>query len=162
MRTYYATFLRPGTLWNPDKTAREQLFWDEHARFMDALVDAGFIVLGGPVGGEREILHAIEAPSEQAVRERLAQDNWHQNGMLTIKSVEPWKVLSATGRSKPKILGVSFDYPDMVKLALREGRFFDRHDITYKKSRRTRANRIVPTSVSDAGCGSKANSTSIR
>jgi transposase len=41
-------------------------------------------------------------------------------------------------------------------------RFFDRHDITYKKSRRTRANRIVPTSVSDAGCGSKANSTSIR
>jgi len=35
----------------------------------------------------------IEAPSEQAVRERLAQDNWHQNGMLTIKSVEPWKVL---------------------------------------------------------------------
>ncbi len=42
--------------------------------------------------------------------------------------VEPWKVLSASGRSKPKVLGVSFDYPDMVKLPLREGRFFDRHD----------------------------------
>jgi transposase len=40
-------------------------------------------------------------------------------------------------------------------------RFFDRHDITYKKSRRTRANRTVPTSVSDVGNGSKANSTSI-
>ena len=40
-------------------------------------------------------------------------------------------------------------------------RFFDRHDITYKKSRRTRANRTAPTSVSDAGRGSKANSTSI-
>ncbi len=42
--------------------------------------------------------------------------------------VEPWKVLSATGRSKPKVLGVSFDYPNMVKLPLREGRFFDRQD----------------------------------
>ena len=41
-------------------------------------------------------------------------------------------------------------------------RFFERHDITYKKSRRMRANRTVPTSVSDAGRGSKGNSTSIR
>jgi transposase len=41
-------------------------------------------------------------------------------------------------------------------------RFFDRHDITFKKNRRTRANRIVPTSVSGGGNGSKANSTSIR
>jgi putative ABC transport system permease protein len=42
--------------------------------------------------------------------------------------VEPWKVLSATGRAKPRVLGVSFDYSEMVKLPLREGRFFDRHD----------------------------------
>ena len=41
-------------------------------------------------------------------------------------------------------------------------RFFDRHGVTYKKSRRTRANRIGPTSVSAAGRGSKDNSTSIR
>jgi len=42
--------------------------------------------------------------------------------------VEPWKVLSATGRAKPRVLGVSSEYPAMVKLPLREGRFFDRHD----------------------------------
>jgi len=41
-------------------------------------------------------------------------------------------------------------------------RFFDRHGITYKKSRRTPANRTAPTSASDAGHGSKVNSTSIR
>jgi hypothetical protein len=72
---------------------REQTGWDEHARFMDALVDDGFIVLGGPIGGEREILHVISAPSESVVRTRLAQDNWHQNGMLSIKSIEPWTIL---------------------------------------------------------------------
>ena len=31
--------------------------------------------------------------SAAAVRERLAQDNWARNGMLTIKSVEAWTIL---------------------------------------------------------------------
>jgi hypothetical protein len=53
----------------------------------------GFIVLGGPLAGEREILHAVFAPSQDAVQERLAEDNWHRNGMLTITSIEPWTVL---------------------------------------------------------------------
>jgi len=65
---------------------------------MDSLVDEGFIVLGGPLGGERDVLHAISAPSEEAVRARLAQDNWHRNGMLTIRSIEPWTIL-LDGRS---------------------------------------------------------------
>ncbi len=60
---------------------------------MDALVDDGFVVLGGPLGGEREILHAISAPSEDTVRERLAEDNWHRNGMLRVTSIEPWTIL---------------------------------------------------------------------
>ncbi len=72
---------------------REQDGWEQHARFMDSLVDEGFIALGGPLEGDREVLHAIEAPSEQAVRERLANDNWHQNGMLVISSIEAWDVL---------------------------------------------------------------------
>ncbi len=41
-------------------------------------------------------------------------------------------------------------------------RFFDRHDITFKKSRRTPANRTARTFSSDGGDGSTANSTSIR
>ena len=41
-------------------------------------------------------------------------------------------------------------------------RFFDRHDITFKKSRRTRANRTGPTSLNGAGGGSTVNSISIR
>lgn len=75
------------------RDVREQEGWDEHARFMDSLVDEGFIVLGGPVAGERDTLHAIQAQSEDAVRERLAEDNWAQNGMLKIKSIEAWTIL---------------------------------------------------------------------
>jgi putative ABC transport system permease protein len=42
--------------------------------------------------------------------------------------VDAWKVLSPTGRAKPRVLGVSSDYPRLVKVALAEGRFFDRED----------------------------------
>ncbi len=60
---------------------------------MDSLVDDGFILLGGPLEGDRDTLHVISAPSEQAVRERLAADNWAANGMLTITSIEAWTIL---------------------------------------------------------------------
>src|SRR5207249_139800 len=42
--------------------------------------------------------------------------------------VEPWKVLSAKGSAKPKVIGVSHDYPELVKLPVREGRFFGSSD----------------------------------
>ncbi len=42
--------------------------------------------------------------------------------------VEPWKVFSPAGRAKPRVLGVSADYPSLVRINLREGRFFDGHD----------------------------------
>jgi hypothetical protein len=39
------------------------------------------------------VLHAVCAPSEEAVRQRLAEDNWAKNGMLTITGIEPWTIL---------------------------------------------------------------------
>jgi uncharacterized protein YciI len=90
---YFAVRLKRGGPWDWSRPLREQVGWAEHADYMDTLVDDGFIVLGGPLAGDREILHVISAPVEQTVRERLARDNWHQNGMLTITSIEPWTVL---------------------------------------------------------------------
>ena len=89
----FAVRVKRGGPWDWSRDLREQEGWEQHAEFMDGLVDDGFIVLGGPLEGEREILHAISAPSEQAVRERLAQDIWAKNGMLTIESIEEWSVL---------------------------------------------------------------------
>jgi putative ABC transport system permease protein len=42
--------------------------------------------------------------------------------------VEPWQVLSGSGKAKPRVLGVSHDYPTLVALPIHEGRFFDRRD----------------------------------
>ena len=63
---------------------------------MEQLVEEGFIVLGGPLGDVdqgRDVLHIVDAESEGAVRERLAQDTWEQNGMLRTTRVERWVVL---------------------------------------------------------------------
>ena len=72
---------------------REQEGWDEHAAIMDRMVEDGFILLGGPVEGDREVLHVAVAPSAEAVHVRLAEDNWTQNGMLETVSVERWTIL---------------------------------------------------------------------
>ena len=46
--------------------------------------------------------------------------------VLSEVEVEAWKVLSATGRAKPEVRGVSHELPRLRPIALREGRFFDR------------------------------------
>jgi uncharacterized protein YciI len=60
---------------------------------MDELVESGFILLGGPLENEREVLHIVAAPSEDAVDERLAQDPWTANGMLRTTKIERWTIL---------------------------------------------------------------------
>ena len=63
----FAVRLEHGGPWDWSKGLREQDGWDEHARFMDALVDDGFILLGGPLEGDHDVLHVVDAPSEQEV-----------------------------------------------------------------------------------------------
>jgi len=60
---------------------------------MDALVDDGSILLGGPLEGDRETLHVVDARSEEEIRARFAENPWAANGMLTVKSVERWTIL---------------------------------------------------------------------
>ena len=77
---------------------REQGDWDAYASFMDGLVDDGVILLGGPLEGDREVLHAVEVPSEEAIRARFADDPWAKRGLVTVTSVERWTILLG-GRS---------------------------------------------------------------
>ena len=82
-----------GGPWDWSKDMREQALWDEHARFMDELVQTGFVVLGGPLGGDRRVLLIVAAEDEAALRTRIAEDPWIRNGMLMISQVEARTVL---------------------------------------------------------------------
>jgi hypothetical protein len=65
---------------------------------MDALVDEGFVVLGGPLADERRVVLAVESDDEATVRATLARDPWHGTH-LEIESVDGWTIrLDGRGR----------------------------------------------------------------
>jgi uncharacterized protein YciI len=93
---------RRGGPWNWARDLRGQVGFDDRARFVDDLVDSGFIVLGGPLQGDREVLIIVSAPGEDAVRQRFADDPWVRSGMLTLTTVERWTILlDGLGRRLP-------------------------------------------------------------
>lgn len=91
MPMFHVVLLRSGPEWQRGRSLEEQPGWPEHAAFMDALVEEGFIVLGGPLGDEFRVVHAVEADSEEAVRETWAHDPW-SGSHLVLDSTEPWTI----------------------------------------------------------------------
>ena len=62
---FYVVLRRRGRLWDAAKPLEEQSGWDEHAAFMDALVDD--------------------------VRSTLARDPWSETH-LVVDAIEPWTI----------------------------------------------------------------------
>ena len=89
----YVVRRQRGSPWDWSRDLREQDGWEEHAAFMETLEEERFIVVGGPIDGEREVLHIVRAQSEQAVHDRLAEDNWTKDGRLETVSVEGFTAL---------------------------------------------------------------------
>jgi uncharacterized protein YciI len=65
---------------------REQPFWDEHAEFIDKLVDEGFILMGGPLVDEGGSLLIFNAEDENEVREKMKNDPWLEQGILKLEA----------------------------------------------------------------------------
>lgn len=74
------------------KGPREQPFWDEHAAFIDELVDEGFILMGGPLVDEGGALLIVHAEDEAEVRERTKDDPWYAHGILKQESIKRWQI----------------------------------------------------------------------
>ena len=91
MPTFHVVLLRSGPEWDPAQPLERQSDWSAHAAFMDALVDDGFVVLGGPLADEHRVVHVIEAESEDVIRARLAQDPWSESH-LRIEAIDLWTI----------------------------------------------------------------------
>jgi hypothetical protein len=89
---YFLVHETCGPAWDYARGRREQDGWDEHAAFMDKLVEDGFVFLGGPTGdpdtGDPLL---VEAEDEAGIRARLADDPW-MGTVLTIRDIEPWTI----------------------------------------------------------------------
>jgi uncharacterized protein YciI len=91
MPMFHVVLRRSGPDWDRSRPMEEQSGWEAHAAFMDGLVEAGFLVLGGPLADEVRTVHAVEAESEDAVRATLARDPW-SGTHLEVESIEPWTI----------------------------------------------------------------------
>jgi hypothetical protein len=86
----FAVRLVHGPGWDPSRQIRDQDGWDEHAAFMDGLVDDGFVILGGPVDDGEQTLHVVEAADGSEIKARFAGDPWASAGLLRIGTIERW------------------------------------------------------------------------
>ena len=91
MATFHVVLHRSGPEWDRSRPMEEQSDWPAHADFMNGLVDAGFIVLGGPLADEYRVMHVVEADSDEAVRETFARDPWSETH-LRVAAIEPWTI----------------------------------------------------------------------
>ena len=88
---FHVVLRQAGPEWRVGRPLEEQTGWEEHAAYMDRLVDDGFVVLGGPVSDDGRVVHAVEAESESAVRATWARDPWSETH-LVVESIEPWTI----------------------------------------------------------------------
>ncbi len=87
-----AVFLRHGSRWDPNKSVREQPYWDEHAQFMDAMFDAGTVILGGPFADSSGTMVIVTAESMQAAQAMFCDDPWALKDILIAEEFKEWTI----------------------------------------------------------------------
>ena len=70
----------------------EQPGWEEHADFIDAYVDRGLMVLGGPFADSSGSLSIWEGLPADDVRAIVDEDPFVANGVFRIVDVRDWIV----------------------------------------------------------------------
>ena len=97
----FAVIRTAGSSWVEGGTAA-QAGLSDHAAYMNALSDAGFIVFAGPLSGSEHhrlrVLLIVRAETEAEVRRRLAADPWARAHMLEVASVEAWNIFVGADR----------------------------------------------------------------
>lgn len=88
---FFVVQRRSGPRYDASRPLEEQSGWPAHASFMDGLVDAGFVVLGGPLADEHRVVLVVSAESEDAVRDTFARDPW-SGTHLVVDSIDRWTI----------------------------------------------------------------------
>ena len=80
-----------GPTWT-NGTPDEQPGWDEHAAFVDDLVERGIFVMGGPFADNSGTLVVLEDVGEHEARELIAEDPFLLNGVFVLEDLRAWNV----------------------------------------------------------------------
>jgi uncharacterized protein YciI len=99
--TYFAVLREAGPGWTDGGIAGQPAV-NDHAGFMNALADEGFVLFAGPLAGtdsgRLRALLIVDAETEDEIPRRLADDPWVHTDRLVITSIEPWNLIVGTER----------------------------------------------------------------
>jgi uncharacterized protein YciI len=102
---FFTVTREAGSGWTGRQGIGGQQAMSEHAAFMDALADEGFVLFGGPLAGSEQgrlrALLIVSADSEDEIHGRLADDPWTRTQRLRTVSVETWSVFIGADRLPP-------------------------------------------------------------
>jgi uncharacterized protein YciI len=100
--SHFAVIREAGPRWTDRNGIADQPALAEHAAFMNALADEGFVLFGGPLAGtEHARLRAlliVRAETEIEIHRRLADDPWTRADRLVSASIESWKIMTGAER----------------------------------------------------------------
>ena len=86
---------------------REQPRWDEHAEFIDALIEKGTFVMGGPFADNSGSMSLLEGVTVDEAQEIVADDPFVANGVFVLDDLREWDVFvdELTGRGVKSATG---------------------------------------------------------
>ena len=82
---------KAGPMWTSG-AVDDQLGWDEHAAFIDDLIDRGIFVMGGPLADQSGSQSLLENVTEEEARELVLKDPFVANGVFELQEVRAWNV----------------------------------------------------------------------
>jgi uncharacterized protein YciI len=82
---------RAGPAWTSGPP-EEQDGWEEHAAFVDGLVERGTFVMGGPLADWSGSLVLLEGVTAEEARELVLQDPFVEKGVFELEDVSAWNV----------------------------------------------------------------------
>ena len=80
-----------GPAWN-EGPPEHQTGWDEHAEFIDDLIERGLFVMGGPFSDNSGSISFFEGLSADEVRALVVTDPFVRNGVFVLEDVVDWTV----------------------------------------------------------------------
>jgi uncharacterized protein YciI len=100
--SYFAVIREAGSTWTDGRGITEQPAVSDHAAFMNALAEEGFVLFAGPLAGSEQgrvrVLLIADAEDEAEIHRRLADDPWVPTEQLLTVSIEPWNIFVGSER----------------------------------------------------------------
>ncbi len=81
----------PGPTWTSG-LPEDQPGWDDHAAFIDDLIERGVFVMGGPWTRRLGSMSLWEGMDADEVREVMKDDPFVRNGVFVVEDVADWTV----------------------------------------------------------------------